>query len=87
MPIFRFRLKDAGSGEERRVSQEAATVDEAAALIEAREAKKVAFEMDPDEAADFERRLKAGELTGRDKARLFTHRQDKPYAISKAKEA
>jgi hypothetical protein len=86
MPVFRFRLKDAGSSEFRSVAVAADSVDEAAAIVEASEAKKVAFELDPKEAAGFAERLKAGQLSGRDKARLFTHRQSKPYVISKAKE-
>ena len=86
MKVFRFRLKDAGSSEFRSVAVAADSADEAAAIIEAQEAKRVAFEMDPEEAAGFEERLKAGELSGRDKARLFTHQQSKPYAITKGRE-
>jgi hypothetical protein len=87
MPVFRFRLKDAGSGEFRNVAAAAESVDEAAAIIEASEAKKVAFELDAAEAADLSKRLKEGSLSGRDKARLFTHQQSKPYVMQTGKEA
>lgn len=83
--VIRLRLEDKASGEFRSVSVAAGSADEAAAIVEAQEAKKVSFVLSPEEVAGFEKRLKAGELSGRDKARLFAHRQEKPYVIVKAK--
>ena len=85
MSVFRFRLKDPASGESRVVAASAASLDEAESSVMAKEEKKVMFMLDPAEAADFERRLKAGELKGVDKARLFAHQQLKPYVIQKSK--
>lgn len=85
--VIRLRLTDAASGESRAVSVAAGSLEEAEAIVLAQEQKKVAFTLDPAEAADFERRLKVGELSGRDKARLFAHQQVKPYVIQKAKES
>lgn len=84
--IIRLRLEDKASGEKRFVSVAADSAEEAAAIVEAQEQKKVSFVLSPEEAAGFEKRLKEGTLSGRDKARLFAHRQEKPYAIVKAKD-
>lgn len=81
MPVFHFRLEDSESGEFRNVSVAADSQDEALATIERQEAKKVAYQAD--DIAGLEQRLKEGTLTGRDKARLFSHRQQKPYKVKK----
>lgn len=86
MAVFRFRLKDSATGEQRFVSVAAESKEEAEATILRQENKKVAFNLDPTEAADFEKRLKEGTLTGRDKARLFSHQQDKAYKVVKGEE-
>jgi hypothetical protein len=86
MPVYHFRLTDTGTGEFRNVSVAAESKEEAEATILRQEQKKVDFHLDPSEAAAFEQRLKDGTLTGRDKARLFAHKQEKPYKIQKAKE-
>lgn len=84
MPLFRFLLTHP-SGERRHVSVSASSADEAAAFLEEREARKVAYEIG--DAAELEKKLRAGELSGRDKARLLTHQQSEAYAIAKAKGA
>lgn len=86
MTIYRFRLED-GSGERRIVAASADSEAEAEVSVLQKEEKKVAFHLSADEVAEFEKRLKDGTLTGRDKARLFAHQQDKPYKIVKAKGA
>ena len=84
--VFRFRLKD-DSGEFRQVSVAADSLEEAEATVHRQEAKKVAFQLTPEDLAGFEKRLKSGELRGVDRARLFAHRQVKPYVIQKGKGA
>ena len=86
MPVFHFRLTDTETGEFRNVSVSADSKEEAEAVIYAQEMKKVNFQTSPDELKDYETRLKDGSLSGRDKARLFAHRQEKPYSVQKAKE-
>lgn len=82
---IKLRLRDAeGSGERRYVTVAAANEDEAVETVLRQEQKKVAFVLDPSDVAAFEKRLREGTLTGRDKARLFSHRQSKPYTIVKA---
>lgn len=87
MPVFHFRLTDTKTGEFRNVAVSASSKEEAEATVLRQEQKKVDFALDPSEARDFEKRLKDGTLTGRDKARIFAHQQEEPYAISKGKEA
>lgn len=84
MPVFHFRLTDTNTGEFRNVSVAAATKEEAEETVLRQEAKKVNFQADPEEIKDLEAKLKNGTLSGREKARLFTHRQEKPYVIQKA---
>jgi hypothetical protein len=74
------------SGERRIVSAAAASREEAVAVVEAQESKRVAYMIDPSEAAELEKKLRDGTLTGRDKARILTHQQDVPYVVQKAKE-
>lgn len=85
-PIFRFKLTDTETGEFRIVSVAAASLEEAEATVLRQEQKKVNFFLDDNDVSDFEERLSQGTLTGRDKARLFSHKQEKPYKIQKAKE-
>lgn len=86
MPVFHFLLKDSETGESRHVSVAAESKEEAEATILRQEQKKIDFYMSDAEAKELEKRLKDGTLTGRDKARLFSHQQEKPYTIQKAKE-
>ncbi len=85
MPVYKFVLEDTVTGEKRFVSVAADSKEEAEQTILAQEAKKTAYQASPDEVKDLEAKLKAGTLTGRDKARLLIHRQEKPYTIAKAK--
>lgn len=85
--VIRVHLKDSGSGEFRKASVAASSRDEAVDIVERQEQKHIRFALEPAEAADFERRLKSGQLSGRDKARLFSHMQLKPYKVMKAEEA
>lgn len=85
-PVYHFKLTDSETGESRFVSVAANSLEEAEDVVLRQEAKKVGFNLDAGEVKDLEAKLKDGTLSGRDKARLFTHRQDKPYAIQKAKE-
>lgn len=83
MSIVRVRLKDSRSSEFRSVSVGASSKDEAVAIVEEQEAKRVGYMIDPAEAVDLEKRLRAGTLNGRDKARIFTHMQARPYKVDK----
>lgn len=87
MPVFHFRLTDTETGETRSVSVAADTKDEAEDVIYRQEMKKVNFELPAETIKDFEAKLKSGQLSGKDKAHLFAHRQEKPYTVQKAKEA
>jgi hypothetical protein len=87
MALYRFRLEDKASGERRIVTASDVSADAAEASVMAKEEKKVAYHLSPEEAAGLEERLKDGTLTGRDKARLFAHQQEKPYVIVKGKES
>lgn len=84
MPVYKFKLEDTVTGERRFVSVAADSKEEAEQTVLAQEAKKVAYVGNPDEIKTLEQKLKDGTLSGRDKARLFTHRQDAPYKIAKA---
>lgn len=86
MPVYHFRLTDTETGEFRNVSVAADSKEEAESIIYEQELKKVRFQADPEEIKNLEARLKSGTLSGREKARLFTHRQEKPYTVQKAKE-
>ncbi len=86
MAIFRVRLKDS-SGEARIAAVSADSQDEANAIVEEQEAGHVAFVLDDVAVQDFEKKLKEGTLSGRDKARLFSHRQTRPYKVESVKGA
>lgn len=85
MAIYRFRLKDAASGERRIGSVSAESKEEAVAVLEAQEAKKVQFYLDAAGVADLEKKLKDGTLSGADKGKLFSHRQTAAYKIESVK--
>ena len=82
MPQFKFRV-DIPTGGFRNVSTVAESEDDAAAVVEAQEEKYARFELDPSQAKDFERRLRRGSLTAADRARIYAHRQEKPYKITR----
>lgn len=86
MPVYHFRLTDTETGEFRNVSVAADSKDEAEAVIYRQEMKKVNFQAGEDEIRDLESKLKSGTLSGREKGKLFAHRQEKPYTVQKAKE-
>ncbi|MDF2751666.1 MAG: hypothetical protein K0S82_48 [Gaiellaceae bacterium] len=86
MPVYHFRLTDTETGEFRNVSVAADSKEEAEETVMRQEMKKVNFEEDAVTVKDLEERMKSGTLSGRDKARLLAHRQEKPYSIAKAKE-
>jgi hypothetical protein len=85
MPTYHFLLTDTETGERRSVSVAADSKDEAEDVIYRQEAKKVNYQPDEDIIKEFEANLKAGTISPRDKAHLFAARQEKPYAIKKAK--
>ena len=55
-------------------------------ICEQQELGHVGFWLPPNEVAELEKKEKADALSGRDKARLQSHRQSKPYAVAKAGE-
>lgn len=85
MPVYRFLLTDTVTGERRFVSVGAGSLEEAEATVLNHEAKKVNFQASDEEVKDLESKLKDGTLSGREKARLLTHRQEKAYKIQKGK--
>jgi hypothetical protein len=85
MPVFHFKLTDTDSGESRSVSVAADSLEEAEATVLRQEQKKVDFFLGDADVKDLETKLKEGTLTGADKGRLFSHRQEAPYKIQKAK--
>jgi hypothetical protein len=86
MATFRFILTHP-SGERRHVSIAADSVDEAAAILEDRELRKVGYQLTPERLAELDEKLKVGALSGADKAALLTHQQETPYKIGKARES
>lgn len=87
MPVYHFRLTDTETGAFRSVSVAADSKEEAEDVIYRQEMKKVNFFLPEETVKDLESKLKSGELTGRDKGRLLSHRQEKPMTVQKAKEA
>lgn len=87
MPVFHFRLTDTETGEFRSVSVAADSKDEAEEVIYRQEMKKVNYFASPEEFETFEKKLKDGTLSGRDKAHYYAHKQEKPYTVKKGKEA
>lgn len=86
MPVYHFRLTDTETGAFRNVSVAADSKEEAEQVIYRQEQKKVNYQASPEEVKSFEAKLKDGTLSGRDKAHLFAHRQEKAYTVQKAKE-
>ena len=86
MPVYTFKTTHS-SGERRSGQVAADSKDEAEAILLAQEEGHVEFIIDPSEVKDLEQKLKEGTLSGRDKARLFSHRQDKPYKVEAVKGA
>lgn len=86
MPVYRYKLTDTDTGESRFVSVAADSKEEAEETIMRQELKKVYFQLEAESVKELEQRMKDGTLSGRDKARLFAHRQEKPYAFAKGKE-
>jgi len=70
MTVYRVKLHDKASSESRIASVAADSKDEAVWI----------------EVGDLETKAAEGMLSGRDKARLQSHRQSKPYLIVKSKE-
>jgi hypothetical protein len=81
MAIYRVRLEDPDSDEFRLVAVAADSKAEARAICEAQEQRHV--DVTYSEADELEKKEAKGELRGRDKARLYSHRQRKPYKIVK----
>lgn len=86
MPIFRVRLEDAESGEFRQVAVAADSKEEARAICEQQESGHVQFFLSGEEAAALEEKEKNGELRGRERGLLDSHRQATPYKIVSVKE-
>lgn len=85
MPVFHFLLTDTVTGEKRYVDVAADNKDEAEETVYRQEMKKVNFVADESVVKDLEAKLKEGTLSGADKAKLYAHRQEKPYTFQKAK--
>jgi hypothetical protein len=87
MTVYRVKLHDKASSESRLSSVAAESKDEAIFICEQQEVGHVEFWLPGDEVSDLEKKEAEGMLKGRDKAQLQSHRQAKPYAIMKSKEA
>jgi hypothetical protein len=87
MAIIRLRLEDKPTSEFRAASVAAESVVEAVEIVEAQQQGHVGFAIDPSEALALEKKLREGTLTGREKGRLMSHRQDRPYKVMRAKAA
>lgn len=83
MTVYRVKLHDKRSSQSRHTSVAAESKDEAVWVCEQQEVGHVEFWLPGDEAAELEKVMAAGALKGRDKGRLLSHQQDKPYAIQK----
>ena len=86
MTVYRVKLHDKASSESRIASVAADSKDEAVWICEQQEAGHVEFWLPGDEVGELETKAAEGMLSGRDKARLQSHRQSKPYLIVKSKE-
>ena len=85
--VYRVKLHDKASSESRLASVAADSKDEAVWICEQQELGHVEFWLPGDEVSELETKLAAEGLKGREKARLQSHRQERPYAIQKAGEA
>ena len=84
MTIYRVRLNDKVASESRHASVAAESKDEAVYICEQQELGHVEFWLPGDEVTELERKEM---LSGRDKARLLSHRQERPYVVTKAEKA
>ena len=84
MTIYRVKLHDKASSESRHSSVAADSKDEAIFICEQQEVGHVEFWLPGDEVSELEAKEAAKMLSGRDKARLQSHRQDKSYELVKA---
>lgn len=82
--IFRFVMTHP-SGERRRVAISAKSADEAAAILEEREARKVEYQLTAEDLAELEEGLRTGTLSAQNRARLLTHQQDVAYKVGSGK--
>lgn len=86
MPIFRFKLEDTETGAFRIVSVAADSMEEAEETIYRQEMKKVNFSLPDNEYDALSALEEEGALRGRDKGKLFSHRQLAPYKTKKGVE-
>lgn len=87
MTIYRVKLHDKRTSESRSTSVAAESKDEAVYICEQQEIGHVEFWLPGEEVSELEAKEAAGMLKGRDRGRLYSHQQEKPYAIQKAGEA
>lgn len=96
MPRYVVRLEDPDSDEFRETTLVRDSEADAVEWCEERERRSVAFQVGPDELKDLKARRKADKasaddapvlLAGRDKARLLTHEQAKPYVVKSITES
>ena len=83
MTVYRVKLHDKASSESRLSSVAADSKDEAIYICEEQELGHVGFWLPDSEVSELEAKEKNGGLSGRDKARLQSHRQSKSYDIQK----
>ena len=81
MTVYRVKLHDKKASESRYSSVAADSKDEAIYICEQQEVGHVEFWLPGDEAKELEQH--AAYLKGRDKGRLLSHQQEKPYKIQK----
>lgn len=84
MTVYRVKLHDKKASESRFASVAADSKDEAVYICEQQEIGHVEFWLPGDEVSELEKREL---LSGREKARLQSHRQEKAYTIVSAKGA
>lgn len=86
MPIFRFKLEDTETGAFRIVSVAADTMEEAEETIYRQEMKKVNYSLGAEDLDRLSALEEEGSLRGREKGKLFSHRQLAPYKTKKGVE-
>ena len=87
MTVYRVKLHDPKSSESRYASVSAESKDEAVYICEQQELGHVEFWLPGEEVSELEKQAAEGALKGRDRARLLSHQQSKPYEIKKAGES
>ena len=87
MTIYRVKRHDKKSGESRLSGVAADSKDEAVYICEQQELGHVEFWLPGEEVSELEKKAAEGALKGRDRARLLSHQQSKPYEIKKAGES